>query len=249
LQNRFISVFKIKKSTLIHNINKGSIMNNLLTKLTLTVLIMLTVAYSTEFSVQGVLRDPLGRTVDDGQYSVTFKIYDQATNGTALWTEVHGSVDIQHGIFTELLGGETSMDELAFNTTYWIGISVESGVEMSPRTQLTTSPYSKSVFGTDNVFPSVGRVGVGTRAPEAAFHVKNKNNETSILLIKDSNDNEQVKVANDGTLSVPDGIFGNGELGVGTQDPAANIHIIGSSNDDPLLIVDDAGATKVKTSK
>ena len=47
-------------------------------------------------------------------------------------------------------------------------------------------------------------------------------------------------------MSVPDGIFGNGELGVGTQDPAANIHIIGSSNDDPLLIVDDAGATKVK---
>ncbi len=211
----------------------------------LVLLILVSLGYSTEFSVQGVLRDPLGRTVDDGQYSVTFKIYDVASSGAELWTEVHGSVDIQHGIFTELLGGITSMEDLAFNTTYWIGISVEDGVEMSPRTQLTTSPYSKSVFGTDNVFPSIGRIGVGTLEPEAAFHIKNKNDETDILLIKDASNNEQVKVANDGTLTVPDGIFGNGVLGVGTQEPDARMHIVGADGDN-LLITDSDGNAQVK---
>ena len=220
-------------------------MKNNLVKLILSILTVFSVAFSTEFSVQGVLRDPLGRTVDDGQYSVTFKIYDVASSGSALWTEVHGSVDIQHGIFTELLGGTTSMEDLAFNTTYWIGISVEGGVEMSPRTQLTTSPYSKSVFGTDNVFPSIGRIGVGTLEPEAAFHIKNKNDETDILLIKDASNNEQVKVANDGTLSVPDGIFGNGVLGVGTQEPDARMHIVGADGDN-LLITDSDGNAQVK---
>ena len=220
-------------------------MKNNLVKLILSILTVFSVAFSTEFSVQGVLRDPLGRTVDDGQYSVTFKIYDVASSGSALWTEVHGSVDIQHGIFTELLGGTTSMEDLAFNTTYWIGISVEGGVEMSPRTQLTTSPYSKSVFGTDNVFPSIGRIGVGTLEPEAAFHIKNKNDETDILLIKDASNNEQVKVANDGTLSVPDGIFGNGVLGVGTQEPDARMHIVGADGDN-LLITDSDGSAQVK---
>jgi cytoskeletal protein CcmA (bactofilin family) len=220
-------------------------MKNNLVKLILSILTVFSVAFSTEFSVQGVLRDPLGRTVDDGQYSVTFKIYDVASSGSALWTEVHGSVDIQHGIFTELLGGTTSMEDLAFNKRYWIGISVEGGVEMSPRTQLTTSPYSKSVFGTDNVFPSIGRIGVGTLVPEAAFHIENKNDETDILLIKDASNNEQVKVANDGTLSVPDGIFGNGVLGVGTQAPEALTHIVGGDGAD-LLILDADGSAQVK---
>ena len=38
-------------------------------------------AFAQTFSMKGVLRDPLGRTVDDGQYQLTFKLYDAATGG------------------------------------------------------------------------------------------------------------------------------------------------------------------------
>ena len=177
---------------------------------TCLMLILVSTGFATEFSVQGVLRDPLGRTVVDGDYSVTFKIYDEVSgSASALWTGIHGSVDIQHGIFTVLLGGEASIDEsggqasmeaLAFNTTYWIGISVEGGVEMFPRTQLTTSPYSKSVFGTDNVFPSIGNIGVGTLEPNAALHIIS--NVGDKFNITSTDESEYVKVLQTGELEI-----------------------------------------------
>ncbi|MDD3190973.1 MAG: hypothetical protein PHI66_04780, partial [Candidatus Pacebacteria bacterium] len=40
-----------------------------------------------EFNYQGKLTDSSGLAVADGAYDITFKIYDQAGGGTALWTE------------------------------------------------------------------------------------------------------------------------------------------------------------------
>ncbi len=99
------------------------------------------------FSIQGVLRDPLGRTVEDGSYSLTFRIYNVATGGAALWSETQGSVEVKHGVFTVELGTETSMAELTFDTQYFIGISVQEGQELEPRIKMTNSPSSYGVFG------------------------------------------------------------------------------------------------------
>ena len=156
--------------------------------------------FATEFSVQGVLRDPLGRTVDDGNFVVTFKIYDVANGGTHLWFETHPIVKVQHGIFTELLGSITPMETLAFNEKYWIGITVANGQEMTPRTQLTTSPYSKAVLGDENVFPSVGNIGVGTQNPTAALHIIS--DEDNILHVTDSEGSKYIKINASGHMEI-----------------------------------------------
>ncbi|MFZ5517057.1 MAG: phage tail protein [Candidatus Zhuqueibacterota bacterium] len=143
-------------------------------------------AIAQTFSIQGVLRDPLGRTVEDGAYGLTFRIYSAETGGTALWTETLGSVDVKHGVFSVELGKTTSMANLTFSTQYYIGISVEGGQELEPRIKMTNSPSSYGVFGVKNTFPSSGNVGVGVASPAAGLHIKTQNTADNLLKIESS---------------------------------------------------------------
>ncbi|MFZ5517056.1 MAG: phage tail protein [Candidatus Zhuqueibacterota bacterium] len=143
-------------------------------------------AIAQTLSIQGVLRDPLGRTVEDGAYSLTFRIYNAETGGTALWTETQGSVIVKHGVFSVELGKTTSMANLTFSAQYYIGISVEGGQELEPRIKMTNSPSSYGVFGVKNTFPSSGNVGVGVVSPGAGLHIKTQNAADNLLKIESS---------------------------------------------------------------
>jgi|GEM_PF-2402130 len=109
-------------------------------------------------SVQGVLRDPNGRSVDDGAHNITFAIYNQASGGSALWQENYPSLQTNHGVFQANLGANTSFGSLAFDTTYYVGVTVDNYPEMSPRIVLGVYPYSKAIMGQENKFPSTGNV-------------------------------------------------------------------------------------------
>ena len=109
-------------------------------------------------SIQGVLRDPNGRSVDDGFHSVTFKIYDVESGGTELWTDTYANLETKHGVFQANLGENNSLDGLAFDTEYYVGVTVENYSEMEPRIKLTIYPYAKAILGQDNKFPSTGNI-------------------------------------------------------------------------------------------
>jgi hypothetical protein len=108
-------------------------------------------------SVQGLLKKASGVAVNDGTYSITFKLYDQATGGTPLWTDVLPT-EVVSGIYSATLGrtGNT-LDALPFDQMYYLGVTVGS-TEIMPRTPLTSAPYSLSLVGTTNKFPSSGAV-------------------------------------------------------------------------------------------
>ncbi|MBD3349169.1 MAG: hypothetical protein GF400_08245, partial [Candidatus Eisenbacteria bacterium] len=69
-------------------------------------------------SYQGVLRDASGNPVPDGDYSVSFSIYDAETGGSALWRETQ-TLTAEDGIINATLGTVTSMSGLAFDVPYW----------------------------------------------------------------------------------------------------------------------------------
>lgn len=114
-------------------------------------------AQSARLGVQGILKKANGNAVDDGTYSLTFKLYDVVTGGTALWTETQTSVELTSGIYTATLGSVTALN-IPFDKTYYLGVTVGTGAEMSPRIQLTTAPYALSLIGNTNQFPSSGTV-------------------------------------------------------------------------------------------
>jgi N-acetylneuraminic acid mutarotase len=88
----------------------------------------------------GRLADPSGTPLADGSYSVTFRIYDQPEEGTALWEETD-QVELSGGVFGVILGGLEPLS-LGFDTGYWISLALDTGQEMQPRVRLCAAPYA-----------------------------------------------------------------------------------------------------------
>ncbi len=141
----------------------------------LFVSLVFSAAYATvprELNYQGVLTDTDGGVVPDGSYSLTFRIYDVETGGSALWEETQ-DVTVSKGTFSVVLGSVTPLN-LSFDKKYYLGVSVAGGDELTPRMPIAAAAYSISadrVVGPGNIFPSSGRVGIGTISPTVPLHV------------------------------------------------------------------------------
>lgn len=134
-------------------------------------------------SVQGTVQKSTGAAVDDGDYSLTFKLYTTETGGSPVWSETQGQVNIVGGVYSVTLGTVNPLTA-AFDQTYYLGITVGSGAELTPRARLTSSPYALSLIGQDNIFPSTGAVGAGTVTPTAGYklHVKAATGDGKLLV-------------------------------------------------------------------
>lgn len=91
-------------------------------------------------SYQGILATSDGKVVEDGNYDLTFRLYNVQTGGTPLWQEVHNDVQMSQGRFNVILGSSVSLAPVPFDEAYWLGITVAPGTEL-PRIELTSSAY------------------------------------------------------------------------------------------------------------
>lgn len=79
--------------------------------------------------------------------SITFRIYDVSSGGSALWGPETHQVSVSQGLFTVILGSLSSMDALAFDKTYYLSIDI-GGTEIT-RVQLTSVGYAISSLKAD----------------------------------------------------------------------------------------------------
>ena len=96
-----------------------------------------------KMSFQGILTDNAGDPLPDGNYTLTFRLYTVLSGGTPAWEETQ-QVPVFGGVFSALLGDVEALD-LDFDDPYWVGVSINGGTELVPRTELTTSAYSFNV--------------------------------------------------------------------------------------------------------
>jgi len=90
---------------------------------------------------QGVLKDASGVVVPNGDYSLTFKLYDLPSGGSALWNETK-TINVVGGIINTQLGSVTPITSATIVGAAWLGITVGTGSELIPRITLTSVPYS-----------------------------------------------------------------------------------------------------------
>jgi len=91
---------------------------------------------------QGVLSDPTtGDPVPDGDYEISFALYDVESGGSALWTEAQ-TVPVENGLFNVLLGSVDALSADDFTGTTYLGVKVGEDAEMTPRQQIISVPYA-----------------------------------------------------------------------------------------------------------
>jgi hypothetical protein len=96
-------------------------------------------------SYQGYLTDSGGTPVN-GTVQMQFKLYSsQSTTAVPLWSETHQSVQVTQGSYGIVLGNGSPTPvpiNLPFDMPYYLGVTVGSDAEMTPRLPLTSTAYA-----------------------------------------------------------------------------------------------------------
>jgi len=100
-------------------------------------------------SYQGRLtEDGTGEPVPDGTYNITFRLFNVASGGSAIWSENYPAVDVSGGTYCVMLGSNTPFPTTVdFANPYWLEVQV-GATTLSPRYQLGASPYALNIADT-----------------------------------------------------------------------------------------------------
>ena len=168
-------------------------------------------------SYQGVLKNDDGTAVPDGDYDLTFHIYDTASGGTALWTEAK-VVPVVNATFNAILGSTVTLD-LPFDQPYWLGIQVEGNPELTPRVRLTAAPYALNVADGKVVKSLNSLTDDVTLAAGANVSISPSGNTLTFSATGTGADSDWVVDGDDMHAAV------SGNVGVGTSEPMSELHV------------------------
>ncbi len=129
---------------------------------------------------QGKLTNPDGTSVDNGTYTIHFRIYNVSSGGTALWSETQ-SVPVMDGIYNVTLGSVTPIPTAILeNPVLYLGVTVEADSEMIPRQEITSTFYALKAGDADTIS------GQTLSDLDSAYVNENQANSITSAMIQDS---------------------------------------------------------------
>jgi hypothetical protein len=93
---------------------------------------------------QGRLTQPDGTPVN-GDVSIVFRLYEAAVGGIVLWSESH-TVAVSQGYFDVQLGTKIALTAALFQNPLFLGVTVGTDSEMTPRRPLSSVPSAFRAF-------------------------------------------------------------------------------------------------------
>lgn len=189
----------------------------------LMVLLSPVVVWSTvphTMSLQGVLQNDDGSLIADGPHDLTFTLYDDATGGAIKWSETLDDVEVIDGLFDAILGKTNSLAGV-FIEPLWLGVQVDGGVELAPRTELVSVPYAHTASSVE---------------PGAA--VTALNGLTGSVILEAGANIDIAQADNTLTISATGG-GGDAWLLTGNAGTSAATDFVGTTDDQPLVLKSD----------
>src|SRR5262249_40556368 len=131
-----------------------------------------------KIAYQGLLTTPSGALASDGSYDLQFKIYNHPTAGTLRFSETQTGVAVVRGAFSVTLGSVTPFPSI-FPESLYVEVTATSGpgigapITFSPRSELSSAPYSLAPWAPlgNSISYNQGNVGIGTNTPSSMLEV------------------------------------------------------------------------------
>ncbi len=146
---------------------------------------------------QGRLLDAEGQPIPDGNYEISFTIFDQPTGGISKWSETQLTVTVTEGLFNAVMGSVVPLADSVFSgQDRFLEISV-AGQIILPRTQFTSAGYAHRIATVDGATAGeiTGKLEISPTdysVPGNAIAVQNDAGETVLELSVDEVGNSMI---------------------------------------------------------